>query len=135
MIILLALLLIPSILLETTVTSIPFIFVLLFLLLVITRHGYVFVLAFLTGVVVDTLSLRPVGETSIYLLCFLFLVLLYRRKYEIYSFPFVILSSFFGSCLYLLILGGDSILLQGLICSFLSLILFSIVTITNRQAV
>jgi len=135
MIILLIVLLIPSILLETTVTSIPFIFVFLFLLLVITRQWYVFVLAFLTGIFVDTLLLRPVGETSAYLLCFLFLVLLYRRKYEIYSYPFVVLSSFVGSSLYLLFFGGDNILVQGLICAFLSFVLFCIVTMTNRQAV
>ena len=135
MIILFSLLLIPSILLETTVTTIPFIFVFLFLLLVITRQGFVFLLAFFSGIFIDVLSLRPVGETSAYLLCFLFLVLLYRRKYEIYSFPFVVISSFAGSSLYLLFFGGDTILLQGLICAVLSFVLFTIITITHRQAV
>lgn len=127
-------LLIPSIILEATVTSIPLIFVILLELIIISKQWYVFALAFISGVIVDSLLLRPIGETSIFLLSFLFLVLLYQRKYEIYSIPFIVISSFIGTSIYLLLTQGDYVILQSLICAFISLVLFLGVSLLSHTS-
>jgi hypothetical protein len=127
----LLMLLIIGLLLEMTLTSLPLVLVFLLILTVWTRRPFVFVLAFCAGLCIDVAALNPIGETCIYLLCFLFLILLYRRKYEIYSFPFVIFASFAGSSIYLLLLGGNSVLYQGLVCAFITFIVFGFIQLAS----
>jgi len=56
--------------------------------------------AFLTGAVLDILLLNPLGKTSLFLVVFLFIILLYDKKFDIQTFPFVFLASFIGSFVY-----------------------------------
>src|SRR5882672_9795610 len=91
--------------LEGTVTNLPLVFVTLIVLTIAMRNLFLFVLAFFSGIFLDTFALRPLGETSIFLLLCVFLMLLYQRKYEINSYPFVFLASFVGSLIYLLTFG------------------------------
>jgi len=102
---LLFILFIVSILIEGTVTNLPLVFVSLVILTIAMRNLFLFFLAFLAGIFLDVFALRPIGETSIFLLLCVFLMLLYQRKYEINSYPFVLLASFVGSLIYLLIFG------------------------------
>ncbi len=115
--------------LECTVTSLPLflIAVLLLLILCSTKHNnWVFILAFLGGLVLDVSAVRSPGGTSLFLTCWLFLILLYERKYEIDAILFVIVSSFFGTFLYLWFFGYGDIFIQSIVGSFLSLVLFVI---------
>lgn len=91
--------------LEGTMTTLPLVFLCLVILTIFMRNLFLFVLAFLAGIFLDAFALRPVGETSIFLLLFVFLLLLYQRKYEINSYPFVFIASFVGALIYLLIFG------------------------------
>lgn len=94
-----------ALLLEGTVTSLPLVFVALVIVTIAMRNLFLFLLAFISGIFLDAFALRPLGETSIFLLLCVFLILLYQRKYEINSYPFVFLASFVGSLIYLLIFG------------------------------
>ena len=91
-----------SILFEGIVTPLPLVMLALLYVTIIIRHDTsVFILAFISGLFLDAFAMRPVGGTSIFLLIYTLMVLLYQRKYEINSYQFVLVSSFFGSLLYL----------------------------------
>jgi len=99
-----------SIFLEGTVTALPLVFISLVILTIATRNLFLFVLAFFAGILLDAFALRQIGLTSIFLLICVFLMLLYQRKYEINSYPFVLLASFVGSVVYLFIFGYGNFL-------------------------
>ena len=98
-------LLIVALFLEGTVTTLPLVFICLLCLTIFIRNLSLFIVAFLAGILLDAFALRSLGETSIFFLLLIFLILLYQRKYEINSYPFVLMASFLGSLLYLSIFG------------------------------
>src|SRR6266705_745987 len=104
---------------------IPLVFICIFLLSIIKRDSSVFPVAFFAGLLLDLLTVRPLGLTSIFFLCVVLLVLLYQRKYEINSYPFVLTASFLGSLLFLWIFGYGNIFLQSVLSSILAVILFA----------
>lgn len=101
MILVLFLLLFFSIIAEGTVTMLPLVVISLLCLAILTRSSMVFVSAFVAGILLDAFALRPLGLTSLFLVTFVFLILLYQRKYEIYSYQFVVVASFLGGLLFL----------------------------------
>jgi cell shape-determining protein MreD len=115
-----------SILFEGVLTTMPLAFILLLCYDVLNRSGKVFFSAFLTGLLIDLITVRPLGSTSIFFLLFFATILLYQKKYEIRSYPFVIVSSLVGSYLYLLLLSGNNSIGQALISSLLAVAIFSI---------
>jgi hypothetical protein len=58
--------------------------------------------------------------------------MLYQRKYEINSYPFVIFSSLAGAYAYLLLFGRASIFQAG-VCSVLATVLFTIGGMVKRE--
>lgn len=115
--------------LETALTSLPLFLIAVSVVLILystKRNDWVFLLAFLAGLVLDVSAVRYLGGTSLFLTCWLFLVLLYERKYEIDTIPFVLVSSFFGIFLYLWFFGYGDIFIQSVVGSFLSGVLFII---------
>lgn len=115
------------ILLENVVTSLPLFLIAVLLMLILYSVKYnnlVFVLAFLGGLVLDLNAVRSLGGASLFLTCWLFFVLLYQRKYEIDTIPFVFVSSFFGTFLYLWFFGYEDIFIQSITGSFLGGALF-----------
>lgn len=86
--------------LEVTLMSVPFILCGLLLLFVFTKKTYVFALAFIFGIMLDSLLLRTLGSTSIFLLLFLVVVLLYDRKFEVISYPFLLIITTIGNIIY-----------------------------------
>src|SRR5579859_116016 len=98
-------LLIIATFLEGTVTTLPLVLICLLCLTIFFRNLYLFIAAFFVGILLDAFALRELGETSIFFLLLIFLILLYQRKYEINSYPFVLIASFVGSLLYLLLFG------------------------------
>lgn len=118
-------LLILSLILESSVTTLPLVFVALLVFTLTNKKNYVFLLAFIVGIIFDALSFRLLGLSSIYLTLALFLVLIYQSKFEIMSINFVLISSFVGSLGFLLFLGlGDNILFQAIFSSLIAVVLF-----------
>ena len=124
MIFVLFLLLILSLFLEGTKTIVPLVVVCFVCMVTIMRSSFIFFLAFLSGIILDVFALRTIGGASIFLLIFVFLMLLYRRKYEIYSYPFVFISSFAGSLLFLLLFGYQNSLVLAILSSMIAFLLF-----------
>ncbi|MBA3724131.1 MAG: hypothetical protein H0W89_04570 [Candidatus Levybacteria bacterium] len=89
------------------------------------RDAVVFVIAFIAGIFLDIFALRALGGTSIFLLLFVLLILLYQRKYEIYSYYFVMVASFIGASVFLVIFGYANIFTQAVISACMAVILFA----------
>lgn len=99
--------------------------VLLFFLLIFERT-WIFLMAFLSGIILDIISLRTIGTTSLFFVIFLFIAIQYARKFETKTARFVLFSSFIGSLIFLIIFGYNSVLQQSIINSVVSLVLFKI---------
>ena len=115
------------ILLESVVTTLPLFLIGILIMLILQPggcSGWVFVAAFFGGLVLDASAARNLGGMSLFLISWLFFILLYVRKYEINTIPFVIVSSFFGTFLYLWLFGYGDIFIQSIVGSFLSGVLF-----------
>lgn len=120
-----------SVIFEGTLTTLPLVLICLVSLTIIMRNPFIFFLAFLTGLMLDVFALRAIGESSIFLLVFVYLILLYQHKYEINSYPFVFIASFLGSIAYLLLFGYSSPFMQSAVCAVIAILLFAIVRIKN----
>jgi hypothetical protein len=129
MIIFLIFLLLFSIILEGTITALPLVLICLICMTIVLRDSSIFLLAFLAGILLDAFALRSLGGTSIFLLFMVFLILLYQRKYEINTYPFVLIASFVGSFLYLMIFGYNEALLFAFVSTVVAVLLFMVIRI------
>lgn len=84
------------------------------------------VLSLVSGIVLDSLLVRRLGETSLFFLAFFLVVSLYERKFEIASLTFLALASFLGSTTFLTIFGYNDVLAQALLNTALTLFFFRI---------
>lgn len=116
---------------EIIETSLPLFLIAVLVMLILNsrnhserQNGWVFLAAFLGGLILDVSSVAYPGGTSLFLTCLLFLILLYERKYEIDTIPFVFVSSFFGTFLYLWFFGYGDIFIQSIASSFLGVVIF-----------
>jgi hypothetical protein len=125
MFIFLTILLILSIMLEGTITMLPLTFVCLLCFTIFRRDASVLPLAFFAGLFIDIFRVQQIGETSLFYICYLFLILLYKKKYEIYSIPFVMLSTFFGAFFYLLLFQNPNALILSLVSAGIAVVLFA----------
>lgn len=114
-------------------TTLPLVFICLVCLTIRMRSSAVFFIAFLAGIFLDTFALRPIGVTSIFLLTAVLLILLYQRKYEINSYPFVFIASFLGSFLYLLIFTYQNIFMMAGLSAVIAVLLFAIIRLISNQ--
>lgn len=112
--------------LEGSISALPLVLIALLNMIIVKRDSAVFVSAFIVGILLDIFALRSIGETSIFFLAFVLLILLYQRKYEINSYPFIFFAAFFGSLIYLLIFGGSTIILLALCNALIAVLLFGI---------
>jgi cell shape-determining protein MreD len=126
-------LLIISIFLEGTVTTLPLVLVCLLCMTILKRDWVVFPAAFFAGLILDVLVVHRLGGASIFFLLYVFLILLYQRKYEINSYPFVFTASFFGSFLFLLIFNYSNVFLQSVISSLIAVVLFALLKVSSRK--
>src|SRR3989344_5539746 len=116
------LLLFCVVLIESLLTTIPLVLVLLLVLYMIRRNFFVYLIAFLAGVLLDLFSVRTVGFSSLFFISFIFLISLYERKFETMTFPFVIFFSFFGSLAFLVFFGFHSVFWQSVTACVLSVL-------------
>lgn len=126
--ILFVLLFIASFFLETTVTTIPLTFLLILLLTLTYRNYWLFIIGFLTGILLDAVSFRSLGLSSVFFVFFIFIVLTYQKKFEIFTLPFVFAASLLGSLGYLALTkptGG--IFLESICGSIIGIVLFKLI--------
>lgn len=121
-----------SIFFEGALSAVPLVLVCLICLTISMRSSLLFLLAFVAGIMLDAFALRPLGGTSIFFLIVVFLILLYQRKYELNSYPFVFIASFVSSLLFLILFGYDSIFLRSLESTVIALTLFATMRIELR---
>src|SRR5688572_19294963 len=110
--------------LQSMVLSIPIVLVLLLILYITEKDVHIFLIAFIFGVLLDILYVNTIGQSSLFFVIFLFVVMLYERKFEIHTYAFVALSSFLGSMAFLLMNSYSAVLLQALVTSILALFFF-----------
>ena len=111
-------------LLQTSVTTLPLVFLLFLNAAVVAKKTWIFPIAFLTGLALDALLLNPLGKTSLFLAIFLFIILLYDKKFDIQTFPFVFLASFIGSFVYFILFQISNAFAQALISAAIATISF-----------
>ena len=106
--------LIFSILLESTLTTLPLTLIIILFSAVVIRKNEIFLLAFLAGLFLDFLTLETLGLSSLYFVSMVYVVFLYQKKFEIETLYFVITFSFLGVFGYLFIERASYVLLQSL---------------------
>jgi cell shape-determining protein MreD len=95
-----------------------------------------FVFAFFFGIFLDLVSFKTLGSSSSFFIIFLFLVLLYQRKFEIATNTFVFFASLLGSFGYLILLGyNNNIILQAILSSIIGLLLFKLIQRFNKSII
>lgn len=118
---------------EGTLTTLPLTLLALIILLLQKREQWIFPLAFVSGILLDVMTMDRIGIRSIFFVFFLFFMVLYEKKYEIQTLPFVSVVSFFGSLIYLFLLSSKPLLLQSLTsCVIASMLFFLYSTYRKR---
>lgn len=112
--------------LETTFFAVPLLLVSLIILAVLVKDPFVYFLAFILGLLFDSMTLQTLGTTSIFLLGILFLIRLYERKFETRNVPFVAMISIISLVSYLLIFGSYIFFIQFTVALAIAFILFLI---------
>jgi cell shape-determining protein MreD len=116
-----------ALILEVSITTIPLLFLVLLCLMVLIKGDWLFILAFVFGLIFDLLAFKTLGATSAFLVAFLFLVLLYQSKFEITTGYFVTIAAFLGSFLFLFLQGYTHlIIVQAIVSSVIALLVFKL---------
>ncbi|MCX6783188.1 MAG: hypothetical protein NTZ20_04345 [Candidatus Levybacteria bacterium] len=109
---------------EAMFFQIPITLILLLLLFIFYKETWVFLLALISGIIIDIILVKTIGLTSIAYLSFLFIIILYEKKFEISSRAFIGYFCFFASIVICLILGYSNIIMTSVISSFIGMILY-----------
>ena len=126
-------LLLIALFLEISVSSLPLVLLVLIVLTIIYRSYTVFILAFIFGIMLDILTLKTVGISSLFLISLIFLILVYEKKFEIKTNYFVILASVLGSFFFLLFFGYNNIISQTLVSVIIGVLIFQVINRLNMQ--
>lgn len=121
-------LLIIAIFLESTLIHLPLTLIVLLIFLIRLGRSWILIFALFSGILLDVLFLRPIGQTSIFLSLFLFLVLLYEQKYELKTIVFAVLTAGIGSGIYLFLFGSVNFIFQICVNIILAIALFVILS-------
>lgn len=115
-----------SIVLQTTQTMIPLTMLVLLILFIRYQAVWVVLLAYIAGLLLDTMLVRSVGVMSIYFLVLFCIVYVYQRKFEIQSIYFLVFAATIATIAYSmlfdpfqLVVNTLCICLLSLVCSFL----------------
>lgn len=119
--------------LESSITTLPLSLMILIFAGVVTRSNNIFGLAFLSGLILDFLSFKTAGISSIYFVSFVFIIFLYQKKFEIQTLHFIIIFSFLGSLGYLFLTGSGLILAQTFFITLITVLSFFVFGISNTK--
>lgn len=128
--------LLASVLLESTVSTLPLTLLVILFGAIKTRKNEIFLLAFLSGLFLDILTIRTPSLSGLYFVVFVFVIFLYQKKFEIESIPFISSVSFLGGLGYLILIGAKSPIIQALITAFimsLSFLVFNFFTKPSKN--
>ncbi len=115
-----------SLILESSITTIPLIVPVLVVSTVILRDYAVFLFAFVFGILLDILSFNTVGIASVFFSFLVFLILIYERKFEINTPSFIAFSTLLSSFLFLIFFQRGNLIIQPLISTVIGIILFAV---------
>ena len=116
-----------------TVTTFPLVLLLLLIFYILKRDLWIFFAAFIAGIFLDVISVKTLGESSIFFILFLLVIALYEGKFEIQTLPFVAIASFLGSLIYLFLFGYNFVLQQAIASAVLSAIFFKIIMRISKK--
>lgn len=126
--------LIISMLLESTIVSLPLVFLIILFAAVVLKNNDVFILAFFSGLFLDFLTLGTIGLSGLYFITVVMLIFLYQKKFEIESLNFVTITALMGSLGYLILTHSVSIFSEVLFSTFLVFLAFIFYKKTNKVA-
>ena len=122
-----------SILLESTLITLPLTFLIILFASVIIRKNEVFALAFFAGLFLDILTFKNIGGSCLFFITIVFIVFLYQKKFEIRTMHFVGIFSLLGSFGYLFLNGVNYLVLQTLVSALVVSASFSVFNKTNKK--
>ncbi len=126
--------LILALILESTIIKAPLVLSVIAAISSIEKVETVFLVAFITGFVLDVISFSSPGIRSLFLISFVFMIYFYERKFEINNLLFVVFSSVVGSFIYIVLIYPNSFfLLQMGISVLTSVLVFIILSKTVKK--
>lgn len=105
-------LLFGTIFLESIWIQLPLTLIVLLVLAIFLKREWIFFVAVVAGIFLDSVSFRLLGVSSIFFCCCLVLIFLYEKKFEIQSVAFVAGATFVATLGYLLVFGFGNIVFQ-----------------------
>lgn len=119
--------------LEGLVLKVPFVLIVLILTVVFIPRSWLILLSIPAGIVVDSMTFRSLGLTSLFFAISLGLIFAYGKKFELQSIAFVMFSTCIATTGYLLIFGYQQFFLQLLLTLVISFISFVAVTFLQEK--
>ena len=113
-----------SVLLEGTFFAAPLVLSVLIVLQIMYRSGFVMLAAFFSGLFLDSLLFRPLGQTGLFFLSFLALLAVYERRFEVRTYPFLFGSVAIGTLLCLVFFAWGNVFAQFFIALLYSVLLY-----------
>ena len=114
-----------SLILESSITTIPLILLVLLVSTVVIKDDIVFLLAFIFGILLDVLTFKTIGLSSAFFTFLVFLILIYEKKFEINTLSFIAFSTLLSSFLFLIFFQRGNIIVQSLVSTAIGLIFFA----------
>ncbi|MBI2074249.1 MAG: hypothetical protein HYT83_00255 [Candidatus Levybacteria bacterium] len=118
------LILLISVFAQSSVTTIPLVLNVLLVYYIVKKESWVVGAAFFSGFLLDIITLGHLGKSSVFLIIFLFIVMLYEKKFEIQTVTFVFFSSFSSSIIFLFVYGYQNIFINAFVSSIISIFFF-----------
>lgn len=129
-----AILLLMAIAFEATLIQIPLTLTMLLSIGILEKRGWILFVGLVAGLLLDSLTFRFMGISSLFFLCVLFLLYLYGKKFEIQHIGFDIFFCFTMSSIYGVFFGNQQPFLGALIaCICLFCLLFPIQFFRTRK--
>lgn len=125
--------LIPALMLESSVTTLPLTFITLVVFTVLWRDEKILLAGFVAGLLLDIMTISTLGISSLFFTIFLSLVLLYEKKLEITSIYYLVLFSFMGSLIYSYLKHFDSPLFLSLAAALIAVLIFKTAVFINSN--
>src|SRR5579872_752150 len=114
--------------LEAGVFAFPLNLILLLCYVLVSKNENTLFIALLSGLIIDSLTLRAIGSTPFFLIVFLSIVLLYQRKFEITNTTFAAVLAFVGTLIYTISFGYQFVVLQSVLSVGITVVIFKLFT-------
>lgn len=112
--------------LESTFFHVPFVLITLLLAVIFIQKPWIIFLSIPAGFLLDSLTFRVIGESSLFFAVMMGLSFTYGKKFEVKSIGFVAFASCISSVVYLVIFGSDALFPQTFFSVVFALCLFLI---------